>query len=341
MCRVTKKIVVLFSILVALAFSHACMQNAYGLSSLNISVTTNKESYDIREEILITGKLTQNGTPVSDGLVAIQVDNPDNNFFAIRTRPTGANLAGPWPVEILEIVPCDQGGNPKGSFKPGGNAGFKVTIKNNDLVAHIVTVTINVYDRYEAPFAALIIYAGSIGASDSITPMIWPVIIPSKAPEGNATVYVNVLTQLPRDGGFAYSPEKSATFTISKETSAASSTTQTVNSVSEEGNYDLTLRIGSGYGAKLGTHTVYVCSFFDVWSVTNSTTFELVLLGDITGPEGVPDGVVDIDDVIFVAIRFGLVEGDPGWNPIADITGDGLVDIDDVMFVALRFGNTL
>lgn len=339
MYKITKKmVVILFATLVALAFS----QNAYGLSSLNITATTNKESYDIMEEIFVTGKLSQNGSiPVSDGLVTIQVDNPENNFFAIRTRTTGANLAGPWPVEILEIVSCDQGGNPKGSFKPGGNAGFKVTIKNNDPVAHIITVTLNVYDRYEAPFAALIIYSGSIGANGLIIPMIWPVIIPGKAPEGNAAVYANVLTQLPREGGFAYSPEKSATFAISKTTTTAFSATHTIYSASEEGAYNLTFRIGSGYGAKLGTHTVYVCSFYEIWLATNSTTFELVLLGDITGPEGVPDGIVDIDDIIFVAIRFGIMEGDPGWDPRADIAEDGLIDIDDVMFVALRFGNTL
>jgi len=70
-------VVILFATLVALAFS----QNAYGLSSLNITATTNKESYDIMEEIFITGKLLQNSSiPVSDGLVTIQVDIPKTTF---------------------------------------------------------------------------------------------------------------------------------------------------------------------------------------------------------------------------------------------------------------------
>jgi len=73
----------------------------------------------------------------------------------------------------------------------------------------------------------------------------------------------------------------------------------------------------------------------------------VTLIGDITGPEGVPDGLVDIDDVIFVAIRFGLVKDDPGWDHRADITGpeylvpDGLVDIDAVILVAVHFGEHL
>ena len=328
---------ILFVILVTLAFS----QNAYGLS-LNVTVTTDKESYDIMEEILVTGKLTQNGAPVSDGLVAIQVDDPENNLLVIRTRPTGADLTGQWSVEILEVIPCDQGGNPKDSFRRGGYAGFKVTIKNNDLVAHDVTATINAYCRDETPFAALIIYTGSIDASDSITVVNWPVYIPSNAPVGNAVVYANVLTQLPKDDGFAYCPEKTATFTINGSTSTAASTTQATHSASEEGTYNLTFRIGS-YGAKLGTYTVYVCSFYEIWRVTNSTTFEEILIGDITGPEGVPDGKVDIDDIVFVAIHFGLWEGRPGWDPRADITGpegvpDGKVDIDDIVLVAIHFG---
>jgi len=60
--------------------------------------------------------------------------------------------------------------------------------------------------------------------------------------------------------------------------------------------------------------------------------------GDINGPGEVPDGLVDIDDVIFIAIRFGSVPEWPIWDPIADVTDDDLVDIDDVIFSALRFG---
>ena len=344
MSKATEKLMaILFVILVTLAFS----QNAYGQYPLNVTVTTDRESCDIIKEILVTGNLTLDGAPVSDGLVAIQVDDPGNNLFVIRTRPTGADLAGQWSVEILEVIPCDQGGNQKDSFRRGGYAGFKVTIKNNDLVAHAVTVTLNAYCRDETPFAALIIYTGSIDASGSITVISWPVYIPGNAPEGNAVVYASVLTQLPKDGGFAYSPEKTATFTItSGSTSTAASTTQTTQSASEEGTYNLTFRIGR-YGAKLGNYTVYVCSFYEIWLVTNSTTFEAVLIGDITGPEGVPDGLIDLTDIIFVAIRFGLVEGDPGWDPRADITSreylvpDGLVDIADVILVAIRFGEYL
>jgi len=342
--RTTEKVAfILFVILLTLVFS----KNAYGQFPLNVTVTTDKELYDIMEPILVTGNLTLSGAPVSNGLVAIQVDNPENNLFAIRTRPTGTAPTGEWSVEILEVIPCDQGGNPKDSFRPGENVRFKVTIKNNDPLAHTVTVTLNVYDQREAPFAALIVYAGSIDAKDSITMTSTSIPIPDMAPKGNATVYANVLTKLPKDGGFAYSPEKTETFTINGSTSTTASTTRTTQSASEEGTYNLTFKIGSKYGAKLGNYMVYLCSSYEIWIVTNSTTFEAMLIGDITGPEGVPDGLVDIDDVMFIALRYGSYPGHDvglGWDPRADLTGpdylvpDGIIDIDDVMIPALAYG---
>jgi hypothetical protein len=62
-------------------------------------------------------------------------------------------------------------------------------------------------------------------------------------------------------------------------------------------------------------------------------TVTVVFPGDITG-----DGKVDIDDVVFVALRFGSYPGHPKWDPNADVTDDDKVDIDDVVYVALRFG---
>jgi len=59
----------------------------------------------------------------------------------------------------------------------------------------------------------------------------------------------------------------------------------------------------------------------------------VTLLADVTG-----DRKVRVDDVLLVAIHFGLSEGDPGWNPICDLTGDGKVRVDDVLLVAVGFG---
>ena len=61
------------------------------------------------------------------------------------------------------------------------------------------------------------------------------------------------------------------------------------------------------------------------------------------------DGIVDIVDVVIVALAFGSeVEDNPStpwnetlnWNPDADINNDGLVDIVDLVIIGIHFGET-
>jgi hypothetical protein len=77
--------------------------------------------------------------------------------------------------------------------------------------------------------------------------------------------------------------------------------------------------------------------FTDVWVIVSDT-------GDITGPNGWPDGKVDMRDIAYVAKAFGTKLGDARWNPNADVTGttagvpDGKVDMKDISAVARYFG---
>ena len=50
------------------------------------------------------------------------------------------------------------------------------------------------------------------------------------------------------------------------------------------------------------------------------------------------DGRVDITDVAIAARAFGTREGDPAWDPRADITKDGYVNMLDIAIVASHFG---
>jgi outer membrane protein assembly factor BamB len=69
----------------------------------------------------------------------------------------------------------------------------------------------------------------------------------------------------------------------------------------------------------------------------------VAMVGDITGPKGVPDGRVDMYDVALFAESFGSTPGSPRWNPNCDLTGpkgvpDGHVKMDDIALVAGMFG---
>lgn len=50
------------------------------------------------------------------------------------------------------------------------------------------------------------------------------------------------------------------------------------------------------------------------------------------------DGIVDIFDVVTVAVAFSTVLGDPNWDPRADANSDNVVDIFDLAIVAINYG---
>jgi len=332
--RNSYKKIILFAFVITLAVS----QIAHS-ANLQITVTTDKETYGSNENILISGNLTSDDSPVSDGLVTIQVNDPEGNLTIIRTLPTGPDVTGPWPLEILEVIPLDTSGNPCYTFQIGDYVGLKIKVRN-DFVERNVTITINAYYRDEYTFDAREFTHQHMNPDQTST-WIRPYAfgpIALNAPAGTATVYVNAFSKWPNDGGFAYCPEKLATFNI------VSGTNPPVEPTPMSGNFNLSFKIFPGYG-KLGNYTVYVSSYYPPFYATNSTTFELKMLGDITGPLGLPDGKVDMRDISFAAVRFGAEIGDPNYDPRADITGttylvpDGIINMRDISLIAHHFGD--
>ena len=60
-------------------------------ASLNITVETSKPSYEVGEDISIHGRLTDNGSPVPDNSVGLQVKDPHNDVVVSRTLQTNAS----------------------------------------------------------------------------------------------------------------------------------------------------------------------------------------------------------------------------------------------------------
>jgi hypothetical protein len=67
---------------------------------------------------------------------------------------------------------------------------------------------------------------------------------------------------------------------------------------------------------------------------------QVTIPGDITGPNGKPDGKVDMRDIGYVAQHFGIPPISPLWDPKTDINGDGKADMGDIGIAARRFGET-
>ncbi len=62
------------------------------------------------------------------------------------------------------------------------------------------------------------------------------------------------------------------------------------------------------------------------------------VIGSCKGADINNDNIVDIQDLIMIAICFGLKEGDVGYNPLCDINGSGCIDMPDLIAVARCFG---
>lgn len=65
-------------------------------------------------------------------------------------------------------------------------------------------------------------------------------------------------------------------------------------------------------------------------------TIRVTMTGDIAAEFN----LVDIVDIVSVAIHFGAKIGDPEYDPIADIDDTGEIDIVDIVIVAIHFGET-
>lgn len=99
--------------------------------------------------------------------------------------------------------------------------------------------------------------------------------------------------------------------------------------------------IDPGYGMSRGN------TFFENVNYTEEAPLGIVpcvytcsvLVGDITGPNGLPDGRVDMRDIAVIARCFGSAPGSSNWNPNADINDDGAVNMRDIALIARQFGN--
>lgn len=305
---------------------------------LEVIVTVSKSVYGSRELITIHGNVTYKNQLVEEGLVAVQVEDPNNKTVALRTLPAGAVPSEPWSVEIVSLTPCDQSGNPKDSFRKGGYAFFNMTVKNNDIISERdVLMTICFYDVNLVPLP-IACHQGTIlpGAFHMYMPAVY---IDKSVPTGNAIVYANVYTDWPKSEGRPYSPERSAAFTIveqSGESKTSTSNTFETQSAIESGNgtFQTVLYLPN---APLGTCRVSVTAYYQGWKSFGSTKFIRVfqMVGDVFF-----DHEIDMSDVVSVTGVYGSKGGDPSWKPQADLNLDGEIDISDVVIVTSIYGTT-
>jgi len=301
-------------------------------SPLTLTVTTDKPSYYIGEEVYICGNLTINDTAIQDALVGLEVNNPIS-VMIVRTRSTGTNLSQNWLIEVLNVTPCDQYGNPKDSFTKKILAYFKATVKNNDIEMRNVLVTVNIYDVSRCPLGVAS-FEGTIKENTTVN-IIMSIPIPQTAETGNATAYANAYSSWPRIGGKPYCPEKSEQFNITNGTpkTAPEPEEQTI-----QGNYNTTFKLS--FAEPLGTYTIHVSSIYQGLPAINETTFEVKVLGDANG-----DGRVGTVDLSMLGQAWDTSQADPNnellgtvWNANCDFDADLKIGTSDLSIMGRYWG---
>ncbi len=337
-----RKIIATFAktwlLLLFVATVFASIQNARG-AGLIITLNTSKASYRVGEEVTIFGNVTLDDVPITDALVAIEVDDPEGNPVILRTCSTGTTPTG-LDIEILSVIPCDHLGNPKSSFEIGTLAFFKITLYNYGSSPKYAVMCISVLDENNVPFEALVSYRGLVYLGR--TEFVVPINIPYYLPVGCGVVYVGAFTELPKNGGAAYCPEKLAIFEIVQSGAGKMAETEGFTptetartafySTSTEGTYTVGFRLRRT-GGRVGDYPVYAGARFQSQTATNTTTFVVFLEGDLNG-----DKKVDMRDIGIVARVFGATPSDPLWDPVADLNCDLKIDMRDIGIVARNFG---
>jgi len=307
---------------------------------LDITLTTNKSIYNIGEIVQISGNLTLNYVPVSGAFVALQINDRALPYI-LRTLYTGSPPSGPWYVEITNVYIGDSQGNPITTIKRGSVCYIWIYYQNTYSRDVDVTIAFTIYDVNQSPLFT------QIPVSQSIPPgtgyyVYYTWQIPTDTEPGTATVYASAFTAPPMNGGTPHSPEKFYTFNITKTDLPTSS----------EGTYSNSFKIAKK-NTRLGNYYVYVASFHQGYKATNTTIYQVILVGDING-----DKIVNIKDAVILGVAFGARHIkdplDPRYcqywhtpscgtcphNPNADIIDDGYINIKDAVTLGVNFGNS-
>lgn len=292
-------------------------------------ISTNKFSYGPGATINVDGALTLGGNPVTDGLVAVQVEDSFGDLKYIRVVPTGTPPS-PWKARLVEFLSCDSQGNPRSSFNRGTLAYFVVTVESLDpILERPVTIALNLFDSVGVSTG--VTYASfSLGSGERFT-FFTSMSIPNDAFTGPAICTVGVLTKWPKEEGYPYCPEGLAEFTIIDGGSQATSLPPELTSTGSGGLFSLSFKLPSV--AELGKYSVYASARYNAWA---NTTFDYFwLLTDLDR-----NGEVNIRDITMVGMLFGCELGDPNWNPEVDLDDNNVIDIRDITKVAMDFGKT-
>jgi hypothetical protein len=281
----------------------------------------------------VSGSLTwePNHVAVTDGLVGVEVREPDGSDLVLRTIPTGTITGQNWVVNFTSLYTCDQNMIPKSTFGYGEEVWVFAQWKNYDLTdEHAVTMTAVFYDSSSTP-VYLDYSSGTVMPNGSGSYFFKAAPLTSGGISGSVVIYASLFSGFPRNGGSPYCPEWQTTFMINSPIVRLAGASGSASLLSSDGAYSFQFRLLSAHGH----YKVNATAFYHGILLTQSTTFYLPLIGDIN-----KDGKVSILDAILLSNAFNSRPGSPTWNPGADLNEDNVVNILDAILLSLHFNES-
>jgi PKD repeat protein len=245
---------------------------------LSIVVSTQKRSYYYREPIQLTGDFVQNGQLVSNGTVGVAVYTTGSTPLPIAYRAvkTGS-FQGNYPIDFVELTPCDQNGVPTYSFLPSQTLWVKFTIKNYDPVDHYQFTTLTLFDANGVPLATREASLGIIPAGTSPSTFFMGPVIPMSAQPGNATLIGCIFSDNPKNGGVPYSAERKTNFEIKRNPQLNYTTPPMSDPSAPSGFFASSLKFTNELAP--GDYQAYVGARS---TLTNGTQISLVTVQNVT-----------------------------------------------------------
>lgn len=200
-----------YSVALAFLFASSFLASVGFAQILRVNIYYDQSSYLIRDMVTIYGNVTYDGTPVNEGMVAVQVNALDEKIVA-RTVKAVSFPSLSSGILISEFYPSDSVGNRKNTIKRGTSEIFKATVNNTDPVNKTVLIVVNIYDNSSIPIdiSSTIITIGP-GSSAVFVPSF---NIVAWAALGSSKAYVSVWTDWPMNQGYPCVPEKATSYEI-------------------------------------------------------------------------------------------------------------------------------
>jgi hypothetical protein len=289
-------------------------------STLNVTILTDKPSYNRGDVVSVSGALTYNNQPAT-GLVGLLLKDSTNNPISLRTIRAGSVNNPPGIVSAVFL--SDLQGNPVSSASTGTLAYFTVTVVNKDSAPRDLYAIVSVYDNNGIPISIGYVFQQLVAVNGQLSGTV-SIPMPSWAAAGNAYVYGELFSNLPDQGGVPIAQEISNQYTL---TGVVQGSNQPSNSSGSPGSYATAFKLQAR--APIGTYNIFATLLSNGLIASNIASFQVKQPGDFNG-----DGIVDFNDLIGFANSWIAYYNTQALTTAADLNKDGKIDFNDLILFA-------